>query len=54
MSMKRKNRGKSFQFQNQGVALSMYNVDESIRGFADCFNYGLKLKMAIPINKDIF
>ena len=37
-----------FQFSNQGVALSMYNVDESIRGFARaCFNYGLKLKLSL-------
>ena len=31
-----------FQFESPGVALSMYNVDESIKGFArSCFNYGL-------------
>jgi isocitrate dehydrogenase len=31
-----------FQFPGAGVALSMYNLDESIRGFARaCFNYGL-------------
>tara|TARA_B100000003_G_scaffold63757_1_gene57014 strand:+ start:296 stop:1507 length:1212 start_codon:yes stop_codon:yes gene_type:complete len=40
-----------FQFQNQGVALSMYNVDESIRGFArSCFNYGLKLKWPVYLS----
>ena len=40
-----------FQFQNQGVALSMYNVDESIRGFARaCFNYGLKLKWPVYLS----
>jgi len=32
-----------FDFPGGGVALSMYNVDESIRGFARaCFNYGLQ------------
>jgi isocitrate dehydrogenase len=31
-----------FQFPSAGVALSMYNLDDSIRGFARaCFNYGL-------------
>jgi isocitrate dehydrogenase len=31
-----------FTFKSPGVALSMYNVDESIRGFARaCLNYGL-------------
>jgi len=31
-----------FEFQGAGVALSMYNIDESIRGFARAsFNYGL-------------
>ncbi len=31
-----------FVFERPGVALSMYNLDESIRGFARaCFNYGL-------------
>src|ERR1700743_2204921 len=30
-----------FQFPSSGVALGMYNLDESIRGFARaCFNYG--------------
>ncbi len=33
-----------FDFPGSGVALSMYNLDESIRGFARaCFNYGLDL-----------
>src|ERR1700753_162738 len=33
-----------FNFPGGGVALSMYNVDESIRGFAQsCFNYALSL-----------
>ncbi len=32
-----------FDFPGSGVALTMYNVDESIRGFARaCFNYGLQ------------
>lgn len=31
-----------FKFPSAGVAMGMYNVDESIRGFARaCFNYGL-------------
>ncbi len=33
-----------FDFPGGGVALAMYNLDESIRGFArSCLNYGLKL-----------
>ncbi len=33
-----------FDFPGAGVALAMYNLDESIRGFARaCFNYGLDL-----------
>ena len=40
-----------FQFQNQGVALSMYNLDESIKGFARaCLNYGLKLKWPVYLS----
>ncbi|HJS33095.1 MAG TPA: NADP-dependent isocitrate dehydrogenase [Alphaproteobacteria bacterium] len=32
-----------FDFTGPGVALAMYNVDDSIRGFARaCFNYGLQ------------
>lgn len=32
-----------FEFTEPGVAMSMYNVDESIKGFARaCFNYGLQ------------
>ena len=31
-----------FQFDEPGVAMAMYNLDESIRGFSrSCFNYGL-------------
>ena len=34
---------KIFDFPGGGVALGMYNLDESIRGFArSCFNYGLQ------------
>jgi len=34
-----------FQFKGPGVAMTMYNTDESIQGFADaCFNYALQLK----------
>ncbi len=33
-----------YDFPGSGVALAMYNVDDSIRGFARaCFNYGLDL-----------
>ncbi len=33
-----------FDFPGSGIALGMYNLDESIRGFARaCFNYGLNL-----------
>jgi isocitrate dehydrogenase len=32
-----------FQFEEPGIALAMYNLDESIRGFARaCLNYGLQ------------
>lgn len=32
-----------FEFPSAGVALGMYNLDDSIRGFArSCFNYGLQ------------
>jgi isocitrate dehydrogenase len=40
-----------FQFKSKGVALSMYNLDESIRGFARaCFNYGLNLKWPVYLS----
>jgi len=33
-----------YKYENSGIALGMFNLDESIRGFArSCFNYGLKL-----------
>ena len=33
-----------FDFPGSGVAMTMYNIDESIKGFARaCFNYGLDL-----------
>ena len=33
-----------FDFKDKGCALSMYNLEESIEGFARaCFNYGLNL-----------
>ena len=33
-----------FDFPDSGIALGMYNLDDSIRGFARaCFNYGLNL-----------
>ena len=40
-----------FEFKNDGVALSMYNIDESIKGFARaCFNYGLKLEWPVYLS----
>lgn len=37
-----------FQFTGPGVAMGMYNLDESIQGFArSCFNYGLAKKMPV-------
>ena len=40
-----------FVFERPGVALSMYNVDESIRGFARaCFNYGLQRRWPVYLS----
>jgi isocitrate dehydrogenase len=40
-----------FTFENPGVALSMYNLDESIRGFARaCLNYGLQRKWPVYLS----
>lgn len=40
-----------FKFKGPGVAMGMYNVDESIRGFARaCFNYGLIRKMPVYLS----
>jgi isocitrate dehydrogenase len=40
-----------YDFKSNGVALSMYNVDESIKGFARaCFTYGLKLKWPVYLS----
>jgi len=40
-----------FEFSNSGVAMSMYNVDKSIKGFARaCFNYGLKLNWPVYLS----
>ncbi len=37
-----------FEFLGSGVALAMYNVDESIRGFARaCLNYGLSRRLPV-------
>ena len=37
-----------FEFDSPGVALGMYNLDESITGFARaCFNYGLSRKVPV-------
>lgn len=37
-----------FDFKGPGVAMGMYNVEESIRGFARaCFNYGLQRKYPV-------
>jgi isocitrate dehydrogenase len=40
-----------FQFKSPGVALSMYNLDESILGFARaCFNYGLSRNLPVYLS----
>jgi isocitrate dehydrogenase len=40
-----------FVFQKPGVALAMYNLDESIQGFARaCFNYGLQRKWPVYLS----
>jgi isocitrate dehydrogenase len=40
-----------FDFPGGGVALAMYNLDESIRGFARaCMNYGLNLKWPVYLS----
>jgi isocitrate dehydrogenase len=40
-----------FTFEDAGVAMSMYNLDESIRGFARaCFNYGLSRRYPVYLS----
>jgi len=40
-----------FDFPEAGVAMGMYNLDESIRGFARaCFNYGLAKKWPVYLS----
>jgi isocitrate dehydrogenase len=40
-----------FDFPSSGVAMSMYNLDNSIEGFARaCFNYGLTLGMPVYLS----
>ena len=40
-----------FAFEDPGVAMSMYNLDESIRGFARaCFNYGLSRRYPVYLS----
>ncbi len=40
-----------FDFKSVGVALGMYNLDESISGFARaCFNYGLSRKLPVYLS----
>ncbi len=40
-----------FQFPEAGIALSMYNLDNSIRGFArSCFNYGLEREWPVYLS----
>lgn len=40
-----------FEFKTPGVALSMYNLDESISGFARaCFNYGLSRGLPVYLS----
>ncbi|HLG88301.1 MAG TPA: NADP-dependent isocitrate dehydrogenase [Alphaproteobacteria bacterium] len=40
-----------FHFQGSGIAMGMYNVDESIKGFAQaCLNYGLQRKYPVYLS----
>jgi isocitrate dehydrogenase len=40
-----------FEFKSPGVAMAMYNLDESITGFAHaCFNYGLSRKLPVYLS----
>jgi isocitrate dehydrogenase len=40
-----------FNFSGSGVAMGMYNLDESIEGFAQaCFNYGLQRKYPVYLS----
>lgn len=40
-----------FDFESAGVAMGMYNLDESIRGFARaCFNYGLQRQYPVYLS----
>src|SRR5579885_1116480 len=40
-----------FDFPESGVAMAMYNLDESIRGFARaCFNYGLQRGLPVYLS----
>ncbi|MCH9853006.1 MAG: NADP-dependent isocitrate dehydrogenase [Alphaproteobacteria bacterium] len=40
-----------FRFPQAGVALAMYNLDESIKGFADaCLQYGLTQKVSVYLS----
>ncbi len=40
-----------FEFKSSGVAMGMYNVDDSITGFARaCFNYGLQRKFPVYLS----
>lgn len=40
-----------FKFKDSGVALAMYNLDDSIRGFArSCFNYALGVKWPLYLS----
>ncbi len=40
-----------FDFPSEGIAMTMYNLDNSIRGFArSCMNYGLDLKWPVYLS----
>jgi isocitrate dehydrogenase len=40
-----------FQFEEAGIAMAMYNIDESIRGFARaCLNYGLQRRFPVYLS----
>jgi isocitrate dehydrogenase len=40
-----------YDFEGPGIAMSMYNLDNSIKGFArSCFNYGLDSKLPVFVS----
>ena len=48
---KKKKEFEVFNFSGPGVALSMYNLDQSIKDFArSCMNYGLNRKWPVYLS----